>query len=99
MSNEKTVDPKSIGEIQFKLKDIYKTIAFIVGLVSLALLYKDEIKSNNATLNVTISKELTKVNERITDNDANDKIRDIKIGVIEDHINRVENQMAPVLHH
>ena len=95
----KPVDLKGIGEINFKLKDIYKTIAFIVGLVSLALIYKDEIKSNNSQLNTTISAKFEEVNTRILKNDNEDKIRDIKIGVISDNVNRVEYQMAPLLRH
>lgn len=39
--------PKEIGQMEVKLKDIYKTVGLIIGLISVVITYKEELKTIN----------------------------------------------------
>lgn len=68
-TENKYVSLKDIGDVNFKLKDIYKTIVFVVGLISTAIYYREDGKSNNSKLVTNFTEEIRSEREKRIEGD------------------------------
>lgn len=78
---KKVVDIKELGEMQFKLKDIYKTIAFIIGIISMGFGFNEMRKTDNYRLTEHFSQDVHTIKTSIIAIDTYNKLvqdRDIK---------------------